>query len=147
MSIENCNSESSIRIFDDQRLPHLDTYKQRIMKLRKENKGTTTPSQIKPPGKGKDIENWLIVKRYLRELLKNDGFGEKSRINGEGRMGGNSSGMIPVSVRQKMVALLLGRWSPCIHREWQPLGHFDRHLGVLRGNSDGRGRRKWNYEP
>lgn len=30
--------------------------------------------------------------------MKNDGFGEKSRINGEGKMGDNASGVIPVSV-------------------------------------------------
>lgn len=60
MSIKNSNGESSIRIFDDQRLPHLDTYKQRIMKLRKENKETTIPSQIKAPEREKHIEKQLI---------------------------------------------------------------------------------------
>lgn len=42
----------------------------------------------------------MIVKRNLREVLKNDGFGDKSRKNREGGMGGgNSNGVIHVSVR------------------------------------------------
>lgn len=59
MSVENCDSESTIRIFDYQRLPDLDTDKQRILNLRKENKESTTPSQVKPPnqtGEQKRIE-------------------------------------------------------------------------------------------
>lgn len=54
------------------------------------------------------LTNFNVVKQggiELRELLKENGFGEKSGVNREGRVGSDVRGMVSVSMCEEIVPL------------------------------------------
>jgi hypothetical protein len=63
----------------------------------------------------------------LREIIEDDGDGDTCSIDRVRGSGLDTGEVIPVGVTQKMVSLPTALRAPGVHREREPLGHFDGH--------------------